>query len=67
VRWASPRRKGTGGRACDPSHLGLCRVRPAHGIDTIGWHCDADNAGSIATALKAGFHKVTEYPTYYVC
>ena len=36
----------------------------AHGIAHVGWHCNANNAGSIATALKAGFRKVLEYPAY---
>jgi GNAT superfamily N-acetyltransferase len=36
----------------------------AHGIAHVGWHCDADNAGSNATALKLGFTRVLEYPAY---
>lgn len=34
----------------------------ANGITCIGWHCYARNAASVATALAAGFEKVTEYP-----
>jgi RimJ/RimL family protein N-acetyltransferase len=30
----------------------------------IGWHCSATNAGSNATALKAGFDKVEDYPVF---
>jgi RimJ/RimL family protein N-acetyltransferase len=35
-----------------------------HGIACVGWHCNAENAGSIATALKVGLTKVLEYPSY---
>ncbi len=37
----------------------------ARGLRTAGWHCYATNAASVATALKAGFEKVREYPAYY--
>jgi RimJ/RimL family protein N-acetyltransferase len=33
-------------------------------VARIGWHCAATNAGSAATALKAGFEKMTDYPVY---
>lgn len=32
------------------------------GIQQVGWHCWANNAGSIALALKAGFAKTKDYP-----
>ncbi len=32
------------------------------GITRVGWHCYASNIPSGATALKAGFHKVADYP-----
>ncbi|NCF69689.1 MAG: GNAT family N-acetyltransferase [Chloroflexi bacterium] len=35
------------------------------GITTVGWHCWASNAPSIATALKLGFTLVTRYPVYF--
>lgn len=31
------------------------------GFKTVGWHCEAHNWGSIATAKKVGFKKKTEY------
>jgi GNAT superfamily N-acetyltransferase len=31
------------------------------GFKTVGWHCEAHNWGSIATAEKVGFEKVQEY------
>lgn len=37
----------------------------ARGLRTVGWHCYATNAASVATALKAGFEKVCDYPAYY--
>jgi GNAT superfamily N-acetyltransferase len=39
----------------------LARRAFSSGITHVGWHCWADNAGSIATALKAGFEKVRDY------
>jgi RimJ/RimL family protein N-acetyltransferase len=36
------------------------------GMTRIGWHCWANNEGSIATAERVGFKKVTDYPVYYV-
>lgn len=35
------------------------------GITEIGWHCWANNEGSIATARKVGFEKAKEYPVYF--
>jgi RimJ/RimL family protein N-acetyltransferase len=34
----------------------------SQGLTHIGWHCYASNAPSVATALKLGFEKVTDYP-----
>ncbi len=36
----------------------------ARGITQIGWHCYASNIPSVATALKAGFEHVADYPAY---
>ncbi len=36
----------------------------AHGVNRIGWHCSAENLPSRATALKAGFRKVTDTPIF---
>jgi RimJ/RimL family protein N-acetyltransferase len=33
-------------------------------VARIGWHCAATNQASAATALKAGFEKVDDYPVY---
>lgn len=33
-------------------------------VAKIGWHCSSANPGSAATALKAGFEKVEDYPVY---
>ena len=40
----------------------MARVRD---VARIGWHCAAANYASGATALKAGFEKVTDYPAFY--
>lgn len=37
----------------------------AAGISTIGWHCWASNAPSIATARKLGFTLAVNYPVYF--
>lgn len=34
----------------------------SRGITEIGWHCYASNLPSVATALKVGFEKATDYP-----
>ena len=34
----------------------------SQGVTRIGWHCYASNAPSVATALKIGFEKVSDYP-----
>jgi RimJ/RimL family protein N-acetyltransferase len=59
----------------DPAHRrrGLASIVSAataeyclsHGFDTVGWHCDYDNAGSWKTAEKAGFKRASEYFYYY--
>jgi RimJ/RimL family protein N-acetyltransferase len=33
-------------------------------VARIGWHSSAANVGSIATAVKAGFEKVDDYPVF---
>jgi len=38
----------------------------SRGITHIGWHCEAHNVASIASALKVGFEKVHEYSTYLI-
>ena len=35
------------------------------GVTRIGWHCYSDNLPSVATALKAGFVKVSDYPAFF--
>ncbi len=37
----------------------------ANGLAEVGWHCHADNLGSIGTALKAGFRKERDYMVYW--
>jgi RimJ/RimL family protein N-acetyltransferase len=37
----------------------------ASGLVEVGWHCNADNRGSIGTALKAGFEKERDYVAYW--
>jgi GNAT superfamily N-acetyltransferase len=44
----------------------LVEAAAARGITGIGWHCYAGNAGSIATARKAGFEKAGEYEVLVV-
>ena len=39
----------------------LARTRD---VARIGWHCNSSNIGSGATALKAGFQKVEDYPAF---
>jgi RimJ/RimL family protein N-acetyltransferase len=46
--------------------LALVAEALARGLSYVGWHCYADNAPSVATALKAGFVKVQDYPAYVV-
>ena len=33
-------------------------------VASIGWHCSSNNTGAAATALKAGFEKVEDYPVF---
>jgi RimJ/RimL family protein N-acetyltransferase len=35
------------------------------GFTMVGWHCPADNIGSIRTAKKAGFRRERDYSAYY--
>ncbi len=37
----------------------------ASGLGDVGWHCNADNLGSIGTALNAGFQKERDYVAYW--
>ena len=46
--------------------LALIEHALAQGMTRIGWHCWANNEGSIATAERVGLEKVTDYPVYYV-
>jgi RimJ/RimL family protein N-acetyltransferase len=45
--------------------LALLERAHAKGIQEVGWHCYASNVASGATALRAGFHLVHDYPAYY--
>jgi RimJ/RimL family protein N-acetyltransferase len=38
----------------------------SHGWDRVGWHCDANNPGSIRTAITAGFRHERDY-VFHVC
>ncbi|RPI81148.1 MAG: GNAT family N-acetyltransferase [Chloroflexi bacterium] len=38
----------------------------ARGYNQIGWHCWKRNIPSWRTALRIGYHKTRDYPTYYV-
>lgn len=38
----------------------------AKGYNRIGWHCWKRNIPSWKTALRIGFHKVRDYPTFYI-
>lgn len=42
----------------------LVELVRSRGISQIGWHCDASNAASAATALKVGFEKAGDYAAY---
>ena len=33
-------------------------------VAIIGWHCGSNNTGAIATALKSGFERVSDYPVF---
>lgn len=46
--------------------LALCTTAFAQGMTQVGWHCMAANAGSYATARRAGFAEVGRYRTHYV-
>ena len=47
--------------------LALIEHALSRGITRVGWHCYARNKGSIATAQKAGFEKMRDYPACYIC
>ena len=42
----------------------LVEEASSRGITYIGWHCWASNVASGATAVKAGFEKVEDYPVF---
>jgi RimJ/RimL family protein N-acetyltransferase len=44
--------------------LAFVEMAQARGVARVGWHCSANNAASGATALKAGFEKIADYPAY---
>ena len=37
----------------------------AKDVARVGWHCSATNVASGRTALKAGFEKIADYPSYF--
>ncbi|MCL5274736.1 MAG: GNAT family N-acetyltransferase [Chloroflexi bacterium] len=43
----------------------LVETGRAKGVTEFGWHCWAGNVPSAATALKAGFRHVCDYPAYF--
>ncbi|HEY3289193.1 MAG TPA: GNAT family N-acetyltransferase [Anaerolineae bacterium] len=44
----------------------LVNLSAQSGIGTVGWHCRASNTPSSATALRAGFRHVCDYPALWV-
>lgn len=44
--------------------LAFVEMAEARGVARVGWHCSANNAASGATALRAGFEHVADYPAY---
>jgi len=44
----------------------MFRHAAATGMRRVGWHCWADNAGSVATAERLGLRLVAEYPALLV-
>ena len=46
--------------------LALVEKALGMGYKGVGWHCFADNQGSIATALSAGFELQDKYPAYWI-
>jgi RimJ/RimL family protein N-acetyltransferase len=45
--------------------LALVEMALSRSVTRIGWHCWASNTPSDATALKAGFELVEDYPAHY--
>ncbi len=45
--------------------LALIALAQAQGIRRIGWDCYRGNASSVATALKLGFEKKSDYSVYF--
>ncbi len=54
------RRRGLAA-ATGTAFLELARQK---GMQRVGWHCWADNLGSVNTALRLGFQKIRDYPSY---
>lgn len=46
--------------------LALVERAAAAGLSRVGWHCYAQNQGSVATARAAGFALIEEYPAWLV-
>jgi RimJ/RimL family protein N-acetyltransferase len=44
----------------------VVNIARTRGITEVGWHCRAANVPSAATALKAGFRHVCDYPAHIV-
>ncbi len=44
----------------------LAAEAASRGITEIGWHCWSRNQASVATALKAGFTSVQDYPSHVI-
>ena len=62
IETAAPhRRRGVGAALASA----LVAHSAQQGIERVGWHCWASNAASSATARKAGFGLVREYPVYF--
>jgi len=55
------RRRGLGAALA----TALVSEAAARGIHRVGWHAEAHNTASVATALRAGFADRGEYPVYY--
>lgn len=44
--------------------LAFAEMAQSKDVVRLGWHCSANNAASGATAIKAGFEKIADYPAY---
>ena len=45
--------------------LAFVELARARDVARIGWHCNASNTAASKTALKAGFEKIADYPSYF--